>query len=257
MAGERAFQIHRLGPPRQRVEMERNRDQHSLSEISDRRDEQRGGRQSCEGRDFRHMLMFEAERVKLERRRLVRLISLDHLAPAPGIARDGVNRHRHVGGDKTGVDERAQQRYGARRITAGVGHARRVRDFFGLSGREFGEAIDPARRHAMRGRRVEQTRRALAQFVAELDRLARGVVGQAQDRQVDAGEQIALGARILALLRAIETISKSLRPASRSRISNPVVPESPSMKILGMVPPLRNVKGRPDEPPFRKPCRSA
>jgi len=82
----------------------------------------------------------------------------------------------------------------------------------------------------MRGRRVEQTRRALAQFVAELDRLARGVVGQAQDRQVDAGEQIALGARILALLPGDRNISKSLRPASRSRISNPVVPESPSMK---------------------------
>ena len=60
----------------------------------------------------------------------------------------------------------------------------------------------------------------------------RRVVRQAEDGEIDAGADIGLGGRVLALFGAIETSSTSARPASFSRICRPVVPASPSMKIF-------------------------
>ncbi len=53
----------------------------------------------------------------------------------------------------------------------------------------------------MRGRGVEQARRFLAQRLAERGDLARGLVRQAEDREIDAGQKLALGLRVLAVFR--------------------------------------------------------
>ena len=61
-----------MGFARQVVEAQRQADQHALAEIADGRDEQRPPRRTRIGHDLRHMLVLEAEPVKLERRRLAR-----------------------------------------------------------------------------------------------------------------------------------------------------------------------------------------
>ena len=52
----------------------------------------------------------------------------------------------------------------------------------------------------MGGRGVEDFRRARAKLAGERHRFLRRVVGQAQDHEIDAGHEVALGARVLALV---------------------------------------------------------
>ena len=73
----------------------------------------------------------------------------------------------------------------------------------------------------------------VAERVGERHRLLGGVVGQAQHDEVDVGQHRLAGGRVLALAPGsmLFTSTPGSR-ASRSRISRPVVPASPSMKIL-------------------------
>ena len=57
MPGERLAQRRRLGTPRQRVEPERDRDEHPLPEIADGGHEERLAREARMGRDLRQVLM--------------------------------------------------------------------------------------------------------------------------------------------------------------------------------------------------------
>ena len=52
----------------------------------------------------------------------------------------------------------------------------------------------------MRSRGVENARRCIAEAIDEGDRLARGIIRQAEDSDIDVAQQRGLGGRILALL---------------------------------------------------------
>ena len=145
---------------RQRVEMQRHRDQHALPEIADGRHEDRPPLQPRIDLQLRQVLVLEAEPVKLEGRRGAGLIGLDHALAAAGIARDGVDGDRMVRRDQPGIDERAQQRDAAGRVAARIRDAVGIGDLLGMAGLEFGEAIDPARRDAMGGRGIDDLGRS-------------------------------------------------------------------------------------------------
>ena len=66
--------------------------------------------------------------------------------------------------------------------------------------------------------------------------LLRRLVGQAEDDDVDLGRRGALGGRVLAQPRPAGCAARRpRRPASLSRICRPVVPASPSMKIVAVM----------------------
>ena len=75
----------RLGFPVQRLEMQRNRDEHPLAEVADARHEDRLARQTGVFGQFRNMLVLEPKSVKLERRRRPGFVGFDHAAAAAGI----------------------------------------------------------------------------------------------------------------------------------------------------------------------------
>ena len=83
MLSQRRAKVGAAGPSRQRIERERNADQHALAEIADGRDEQRTRRQPGIGDDFGDVLVLEGERIELEFRRRAALISLDIVFPPP------------------------------------------------------------------------------------------------------------------------------------------------------------------------------
>ena len=141
-----------------------------------------------------------------------------------------------VGGDDAGIDQRPDQRDGAGRIAAGIGDALGARALASACvGVELGEAVDPAGRDAMRGRGIEDARRLVAERIGERHRFLGGIVGQAQHDEVDVAPASPC-ARRRSLRSAGSMLFTSTRGsrASRSRISSPVVPASPSMKIFGL-----------------------
>ena len=113
----------RLGLPRQRLEMQRNRDEHPLAEVADARHEDRPPRQTGILRAIPEYACARAKPVKLERRRRPGFVGFDHAAAAAGIPRDGVDGDGVVGGDDAGFDKRPEERDGARRVAAGIGDA--------------------------------------------------------------------------------------------------------------------------------------
>ena len=179
--------------------------------------------------------MFEAERVEFEIRRHAAFIGFDHRLAAAAIARDGIDRDRKIGRDQPRIDERTQQRDRAGRIAAGIGDAARGGDLLLLACGELGKAIGPAGGDAMGARCIEKARARLAHRRDERRRLLCRFVRQAEDGEIDLGEERALGLRIFPRLRAMLTSSMPAMPASRARMPSPVVPASPSMKILAAI----------------------
>ena len=105
----------------QHVQMQGNADQHALPEIGHRRHEDRAAGEASIGLDLRYMLVFQAQRVKLEIGRAAGLIGLDHRLSAAGIAGDRVDGDGEILGDEASVRQRAQQRDGAGGVAAGIG----------------------------------------------------------------------------------------------------------------------------------------
>ena len=236
MAGESGGEIVRRRPAGQVVEMERHADQHALAKIADRGNEDRPPGKPAIGFDFRQVLMFEAERVEFEIRRHAAFIGFDHRLAAAAIARDGIDRDRKIRRDQPRIDERTQQRDRAGRIAAGIGDAAGGGDLLLLACGEFGKAIDPAGGDAMGARCVEKARARLAHRRDERRRFLCRFVRQAEDGEIDLGEERALGLRIFARLRCdARPVSMPAMPASRARMPSPVVPASPSMKILAAI----------------------
>src|ERR1044071_1981393 len=89
---ERGVEIGSARLPGQRVEMQWHRHQQPLPKMSDRGHKDRPPRQPAIKLRLRHMLVFEAERIKLEGRAGLAVMRFDHLAAATGIAADRVNR---------------------------------------------------------------------------------------------------------------------------------------------------------------------
>jgi hypothetical protein len=145
------------------------------------------------------MLVLEAERVKLEGWAALAVMRLDHALATAGIAADRVDRDGVIARHDAGLDERADEPDRARRITAGVGDLARSGDAFGLALGHLGKAIGPIGIDAMRGAGVEQFGRAVAKLVCDRRRLARRVVGQAQDHEINLGHHAAPRGWVLAL----------------------------------------------------------
>ena len=147
------------------------------------------------------MLVFEAKRVKLEGGAAVAVMRFDHLPAAAGIAADRVDCDGVIARQDAGVDERPDQRNRPGRVAAGVGDLARGSDALGLALRHLGEAIGPIGIDAVRRAAVEQLGHGVAEFVGHRGRLARGVVGEAQDHEIDLGHHVAARLRVLAICR--------------------------------------------------------
>ena len=76
--------------------------------MPDRGHEDRPPRQAAEELDFRHMLVLETERVKLEGWAACAIMRLDHGSAAAGIAANRAYRDRVIGRNDPRLDERAQ-----------------------------------------------------------------------------------------------------------------------------------------------------
>ncbi len=198
MRGQRHRKVRDRRMARQLVEVQRDRHQHALGEMADGGHEDRAPRQAAVRHDLGHVLVAEAERVEFEGRRVTGLVLCDHRLAAAGIAGDRVDRERRVGREPALIDQRPDQGDGARRVAAGVRHHARRPDRRLLPDRQFGKAVGPVRRGAMRGRGVEHLR-AVRHRGDQRGGLAGGLVGQAQDDEIDLGQQRALGLDALAV----------------------------------------------------------
>ena len=109
-----------------------------------------------------------------------------------------------IGGGLTGnIDANARKLLGdgASGVAAGVGHALRALHRFALTGAELGKAVDPARRHAVRGGGVDDARPMTRQGVDHGHRFTGRIVVQTQHHQIHLGHQGALGFGIFAFRR--------------------------------------------------------
>jgi len=143
----------------------------------------------------------QGQRVQFEGRGLALFVRLDHRAPASRIAAHRGQHQWVVVGDQAGIDQRAQQRDCAGGVAAGIGHAIGRAYRFELALGQFGKAEHPAGGCAVRGRGVDDLDRAAGlggDRVHHGRGFARGVVVQAEDDQIDARDQRALGLRVLA-----------------------------------------------------------
>ncbi len=177
--------------------------QHALAKVAHRGNEDRPAREAGVFHDLGHMLVLQAQRVQLERRGAAGLVVLDHRAAAAGVAAHRRQRQRRVRREQAGVDQRTHQGDGAGGVAAGVAHPLRASNGFLLAWRELGKPEHPIGRRAVGGGGVDDARRAP---LGERDlgdhggRLAGRVVVQAEDHEVDAGHELALGGRVLAPL---------------------------------------------------------
>src|SRR5207248_6699572 len=110
-----------------------HRYEHPLPEMPDRGHKDRPPRQPAIKLRLRHMLVFEAKRVKLEGGAALVVMRFDHLPAAAGIAADRVDRDGVIARQDAGVDERPDQRNRAGRVAAGVGDLARGSDALGLA----------------------------------------------------------------------------------------------------------------------------
>ena len=119
---------------RQGIQMQRDRHQHALAEMPDRGHEDRPPGQHSVALQLRDMLVLQPQRIQLERRAAACLMRLDHAAATTGIAADGIDADGVVRRQHPGRDQRAQQRDGAGGVAAGIGHPGRRRNPPGLPG---------------------------------------------------------------------------------------------------------------------------
>ena len=201
MRGQDPRDVGGAGSPGHLVEEQRDRHKHAPREGADGRHEDRAPLQPGIGDDLGDVFVGEAQGVELETWRGARFVVRDHGFAAAAVAGDRVDGDRHGRRDDLGVDERTQQGDRARRVAARVGDEARGADRLGLARREFRKAVGPSRRHAMRGRGVEHAR-AVRHGGDQGDRLARGVVREAEDDDVDLGEQRLLRGDVLAVRAA-------------------------------------------------------
>ncbi len=146
------------------------------------------------------MLVLEAEAIEFEGRRGAVFETFDHRLAAAGIAAHRIDADGVVRGHHTGIHERPQQRHRAGRITAGVRDFSRRPDLVGLVGREFRKTIGPVAGDPKGRRRIQHLGAGSSHAVDQRDRLARGVIRQAEDDEVHLLHQRALRLRILALV---------------------------------------------------------
>ena len=208
--GERVVEIGAARLPRQRVEMQRHRYQHALAEMPDRRHEDRTARQPGVKLGLRHVLVLEPEAVELEGRAAVPVMRLDQPPAASGIAADRVDRDRIIARDEAGFDQRAQEPDRAGGIAPGVADLGGSGDAFGLARHHLGKSVGPLRVYPMRGAGVEQLGHVRPEPVGQRHRLARRLVRQAQDDEIDLGHHVAARRDILPLRRR-EAAQRDLR----------------------------------------------
>ena len=145
-----------------------------------------------------HMLVGKVQAVGAEARRTLArdglLVALDHLAATAGVPRHRVHADREVGRQHLPLAQRAHQRQEAGRIAARVGHSLRRGHRRPLRPGQLREAVDPARRRAVRCAGVDHAGPTVAD---QPHGLAGGGVRQAEHDQVDLVDDAALDRRIL------------------------------------------------------------
>ena len=124
-----------------------------------------------------------------------RLVAFDQPAPAAGVSRDGMARQVRAVGQDSGIDERAGEENEPGRIAARIADPRRFSDPLALMRVELGQPVDPAACDPVRGARIEHPH-VVARY--EAHRLARRVIGKAEDHDVGLVEIPAAHLRILA-----------------------------------------------------------
>ena len=122
----------------------------------------------------------------------------DLLFAAAAVSGQRMGGQRVVGGQNAARDQRVHERAEAARVAARDGDAGRAGDGLAPVGGQLGKAVDPARRGAVRGRRVDDAHMTSG----HRDGLARGVVGQAEDGDVGVVDARAPRGGVLALLLA-------------------------------------------------------
>ena len=216
--------------------MQRHRDQHALAEMADRGHEDRPAREAPVFLRLRHVLVFEAQRVKLEGRAVIVVMRRDHRLAAARIAAHRVDGDRVIGGDQPGVDQRPDEADRPGRIAAGVGDPAGVGDALALAGRHLGKAVFPVRVDPVRGAGVEELWRRGAETVGQRRRFLGGGIRQAQDDEVDLRHDVASRGGVLAVrLRQTPQRDRRQRLEACTDADDPVVPASPSMNTLGLL----------------------
>ncbi|MCY1196742.1 hypothetical protein D9M72_80920 [compost metagenome] len=188
--------VHARG---QQAQLQRHRQHDALAECAVGGHEDRPLRQARVLFDFRRVLVRQAQPIELERRPLrpVRpFVGVHAGAAAARVAGHGVHRHRVIGRHQACLDQRPQEGDGASGVAARVAHAPGLRDQPALLRVHFGKAVDPARIRAMRRTGVDHADRRVDDGGR---RLARGLVGQAQDGDVAGVDRLGAALRVLAL----------------------------------------------------------
>ena len=198
------MQVGRLGGTRQGVQVQGQLHQHALAEVAHGGHEQGAACQAGAGHDLGDVLVLQAQCVGFVQGGFALLVGFDHGASAARVAAHRGQGHRVVLGQQAGIDQGAQQGDGARGVAARVGHATGLAHGLFLARGQLGKAIDPARAHAVGGRGIDdlgaRATGAAFELVDQGHGLAGGVVVQAQNDQVDTGQQLALGGRVFAPL---------------------------------------------------------
>ena len=122
---------------------------------------------------------------------------LDQAFAAAGVAGDGVDGDGHGGVHEPRCNQWRHQADEAGGIAAGVGDALRALDQHAVSVGHFGEAVDPVRINAVRGRGVDDDGVGVGD---ELHRFLRCIVGQAEDDGVGVIHKFGARGGILAAL---------------------------------------------------------
>src|SRR5260221_989535 len=201
--GERRMQFAPRRPLRQRREMQRDLHELALSPGADSRREERLVRQSTIAVHLGLMLVRELEGVGAIRTGEPMLATaplhhVDELASAAAIALYTLNGDPEVGRQQPGVDQWPDQADCRSRVASRNSDEARGANRRRLVGGELRKAIDPARAHAMRRAAVEH---AGARVGDHGDRLARRLVGQAEDRDIDLVQKAPALVIVLAALR--------------------------------------------------------
>ena len=146
--------------------------------------------------------MRQTQAIDLKQGRGAGFVGLDHAAPATGVTTHRRQTQRKVSGDQAGVNQRADQRDSAGGVATGVGDAARALHGGLLAGGQFGKAVDPAGRGAVRGRGVNDLGAGLAagrcHGINDGHCFAGSVIMQTQDDHIDPGHQRAFGGGVFA-----------------------------------------------------------
>src|SRR5579859_8008499 len=189
---QRRVQIPQLRRRGQCVKRQRHLDDHALRIAADRRLEDRRMLQAAMRLHLGDVLVTKRKSINAigylgeARGRLV-LELLDHPAPAAGVSRDGIDRERPARRQHPGVRQRPHQADEAGRIAAGIGDAFCAFDRGALRPRHLGEAVGPAISRPVGRGGIDHTRPVV---LDEADRLARGVIRQAENDHIGAVDDL-------------------------------------------------------------------